>query len=114
MNWSRFPAFVLETISLRTARARLLSLSLVSVLVFVLPIRMLAHLSLWGHLGIHAPSIGLTRAYHYLLHGNIALASHQNPLIFVILLIGVPLIIKDMYTVLIQLNRGKPNARTTN
>ena len=71
-----------------------------SMIIFFLPVKVLGGFSLWHRLDIPSPSIGLTRAYHYVLHGDIHDARQQNSLIFLVLLIGLPLIIKDLYNVI--------------
>ncbi len=93
----------IETIGLQTSRGRLAFFTVVSFIVFLLPIKTLAGFSLWGKIGFDLPSIGLTRAYHYVLHGNFEQAWQQNGLVFIVLLIGLPLLIKDVYNVVKQL-----------
>lgn len=101
-----------EIIGLSTSRGRLLFFAGASIIIFLLPVRTLAGFSLWNRMDIPSPSIGLTRAYHYVLHGDFALAWQQNSLIFVVLIIGLPIIAKDVYTVL-KLKKGTiRNGRT--
>lgn len=95
--------FIFEVIGLQTARGRLIFLGAASLIIYILPIRVLAGLSLWEKLAIDAPSIGLTRAYHYILHGDIGRAWDQNIGIFLVLAVGIPLIAKDVYNVIKQL-----------
>ena len=97
---------VWETIGLRTPRGRLIFFALVTLAVFIAPISALSHLSLWQALHIPAPSIGLTRAYHYLLHGDVTAAYHRNRLIFLVLMVGLPILLKDLYNVFINVKRG--------
>lgn len=86
-----------EILTLGTPRGRVLAWLLVSVVIFLAPYQWLAHLSLWGHMGWHgAPSIGLTRAYWLLLHGQPAHAWRRNWLIVPVCTIGLPLIMGDM------------------
>ena len=96
---------LLESISFSTSRGRVIFFMSASLLIYVLPISVLAGFSLWSKLGVPSPSIGLTRAYHYILHGDFNAAWAQNNLIFVVLVIGLPIIAKDVYTVL-KLKQG--------
>jgi len=89
---------LLEALSLQTARGRVLVFVLASVVIFCCRYHWLDHLSLWGHLGFtHAPSIGLTRAYWLLLHGHPVDAWHRNRLIYAVLGVGLPLILRDVF-----------------
>ncbi len=91
--------FVFEVVGLQTARGRLLCVGLITIAVFSAPYSWLAHLSLWDRLGWHsAPSIGLTRAYWLLLHGQPRAAWHRNWLIYLVLVILLPLLIRDILT----------------
>lgn len=89
-----------ETISLQTPRGRLLFFIVASAAIFLTPYDVLGHLSIWQHVGFdRAPSIGLTRAYWLVLHLDISSAYSRNPLIFVVLAIGLPLLIKDALSI---------------
>jgi hypothetical protein len=99
----RYVKLLTEVVGLQTARGRVLFFGFASFWIFLLPISVLKNFSIWQKLGIDSPSIGLTRAYHYVLHGDLVKAWEQNGLIFIILLIGVPIIIKDVYNVTKQL-----------
>lgn len=83
-------------IGLQSARGRLLVFTLLSIAIFFVPYDWLTHLSIWQALDIPSPSIGLTRAYHLLLHGDIDGAWQRNGLIFIILIVGVIILIKDI------------------
>ena len=91
--------------------------SLLSTAIYLSHYHWLDHLSLWGNLGWkQAPSIGLTRAYWLLLHGNAVAAWHRNWLIYAVLAVGLPIILKDVYNTLMlirkkEINNGQP---TTN
>lgn len=89
----------IEAIGLQTSTGRLLFFLIATIVIFLLPVSALAEFSIWQKLGVPSPSIGLTRAYHHILHGNIDFAWQQNRLIFVVLLIGLPLLAKDVYNV---------------
>ncbi|MDB5185618.1 MAG: hypothetical protein JWL85_141 [Candidatus Saccharibacteria bacterium] len=103
--------FSTEVISLRSLRGRLIFMAGVSAFAYLMPVSALAHLSLWGNIGIPSPSIGLTRAYHHVLHGNFAAAYHQNWLIFVVIVVVLLIIMKDVYNVRYQLNQRILNGR---
>ena len=101
MQWRRVG---LEMITLGTARGRVLAWGGLSGVIFVVPYHWLDHLSLWGGLGWHrAPSIGLTRAYWLLIHGQVAAAWHRNALIALVCAVGVPLIARDVWLSLIHI-----------
>lgn len=91
---------VIETIGLQTPRGRLLFFGTASVLVFCVPYRLLEGLSLWQRLDIPSPSIGLTRAYRHVLHMDVAAAWQRNPLIFLVITIGAPILARDCYLLL--------------
>lgn len=89
----------LNIIGLQTPEGRLLFFGLVSLFVFLAPYEWLANLSIWQYLGIPMPSIGLTRAYHLLLHGDYVGAWDRNKLIFLVLAIGLPMLFRDLMKV---------------
>jgi hypothetical protein len=87
----------LEMISLQTPRGRVMSYFTLSILIFILPYSVLSNLSIWNRIGLdNAPSIGLTRAYWHIMHFDISAAWKMNPLIFLVLIVGLPLIIRDV------------------
>jgi hypothetical protein len=92
---------------LQSARGRLLFFIIITAAVFIAPYDWLGHLSLWQALHIPSPSIGLTRAYHLLLHGDIVGAWRRNQLIFIVLIIGAPLLLRDTWLVLKQYSAHK-------
>jgi hypothetical protein len=90
-----------EIISLSTPRGRLLFFIILTFFIFLTPYKYLSGLSLWQRIGWDwAPSIGLTRAYHMLIHGNFMGAWHRNPLIYLIITIGLMILAKDVYKLL--------------
>jgi hypothetical protein len=92
----KFAAISREMISLGTSRGRVLMWALLSAIIFAVPYQWLSHLSLWQHIGWRsAPSIGLTRAYWLLLHGQPMHAWQRNWLIVPVCAIGLPLITRD-------------------
>lgn len=83
-------------IGLQTPAGRLAFFVIASVVIYTLPQTILAEFSLWARLGFDdAPSVGLTRAYHYVLHGDLAAAWARNHMIFVVLAVGIPLLVRD-------------------
>lgn len=83
-------------ISLSTPRSRLGVWAILTTAIYIAPFAWLKHLSLYGHLGWRgSPSIGLTRAYWFTLHGQFHNAWQMNSLIFLVLLVGIPLLISD-------------------
>ncbi len=93
---------LIELVGLQSARGRLLFFAIITMAVFLVPYQALAHLSLWQALHIPSPSIGLTRAYHLLLHGDISGAWRRNGLIFVVLIIGLGVLSRDLWHIMRQ------------
>jgi hypothetical protein len=89
--------FFLEIIGLHTPRGRILFFVAVSIAIFLTPYSFLAGLSLWQKIGIDAPSVGLTRAYWHVLHLDFVQAWVRNPLIFAVIAVGVPLLVRDAH-----------------
>lgn len=87
---------LIQTIGLSSPKGRLIFLATVTVLVFAAPYDWLAHLSIWQHLGIPSPSIGLTRAYWKLVHLDPVGAWQRNPLIYAVLFCLAIIIISDV------------------
>lgn len=90
-----FKKVLLETIGLSTARGRLIFFVVLSVVVFLMPPRWPVTFSVWQRLHVPSPSIGLTRAYRHLLHGDVRAAWQQNKLIFAVVAIGGLVLLKD-------------------
>lgn len=97
---TRLKDIFVETVGLQSPRGRLLFFGIISSGIFVVPYGWLSSLSLWQYLGIQSPSIGLTRAYWRILHGDLVGAYERNWLIFVVLAIGLPLLAIDIITLL--------------
>jgi len=94
---------ILDIIGLRTPAGRLIFFGVASVVIFVTPRGLLSELSLWARIGFdNAPSIGLTRAYQSVLHGDLAAAWLRNPLIFAVLAIGLPLLTRDIWRLAVR------------
>lgn len=96
---------LLEVVGLSSPRGRLIFFVLISTIIFVAPAKWPFTFSVWQHLGIASPSIGLSRAYRFLLHGDFARAWQQNKLIYAVVIIGGILLIKD--TLKIRRNHKK-------
>lgn len=92
---------VLECATLAKPQYRLTLWAAATVAIFLVPRHWLENLSLWKRIGWEsAPSIGLTRAYRDVLHGDIQSAVEMNWIIFLILLIGLPLLAFDAVKVI--------------
>lgn len=87
---------LVEIVGLQTPRGRLLFFGIVSSGIFLAPYAWLSNLSLWQYIGIQSPSIGLTRAYWRVLHGDLVGAYERNWLIFAVLAIGLPILAIDI------------------
>lgn len=112
LSMGSYKQIIFEVIGLQTARGRVLFFALATFIIYLLPIRFLGNLSIWQKLDIDAPSIGLTRAYHYILHGDFDKAWNQNWLIFLVVALGLPIIAKDVYNVVKQLMLRSNYGRT--
>lgn len=96
---------IVEIVTLSTAKGRLLFFALTTLIVFFVPYSWLNNLSLWQRLGWHsAPSIGLTRSYHLIIHGDPVAAWHRNPLIYLVLLIWLAIMTKDLVEIMRNTN----------
>lgn len=92
----QFGRIFIETIGLQSARGRLVFFMVASTVIFFLPSGPPINISVWQRLGFDwAPSIGLTRAYGQLLHLNFEAAWQQNPLIYAVIAVGMPLLAAD-------------------
>lgn len=105
----RWKHIALQTIGLSSPKGRLLFFSLVTIGVFAAPYSWLGHLSLWQHLHIPSPSIGLTRAYWKLLHLDFTGAWERNALIYAVIIVVAVIVAKDIYTLLQQQTSQKNN-----
>jgi len=86
---------LIETIGLSTPRGRIIFFIALSTIIFIVPAKWPFTFSVWQHLGIASPSIGLTRAYRFILHANFSEAWRQNKLIYAVIIIGGTLLVKD-------------------
>ena len=96
---SRATSILFEILGLQTPRGRLIFFAAASIIIFVTPYSWLAQLSLWQRIGIEAPSVGLTRAFWHVLHFEWLAAWHRNPLIYLVLLVGIPLLARDVFKI---------------
>lgn len=100
--------FLLEIITLQSARGRLGFAALAHTIILAVPFGWLSNLSLYKALGLDwMPSIGLTRAYWQLLHGHLTAAWEQNWLIFPVITVGWLIIVLDIYRL------AKPNRQAS-
>lgn len=77
-----------------------------TIVIFCVPYQWLAGLSLWQRLGWEsAPSIGLTRAYWLLIHGDPVAAWQRNGLIYAVCAVGACMLAHD--TIILLKNRQK-------
>lgn len=94
---AKYAPLLLEVISLRTARGRVLFWLIATFILLWVPFSWLNDLSLWKRLGFDwAPSIGLTRAYWRLIHLDPVAAWEQNKLIFAVLAVWLPIMFQDI------------------
>jgi hypothetical protein len=96
-NLSKYASKILQLCTLSTPSQRLLVWAILTLLIFFSEFNWLENLSLYKRIGLDwVPSIGLTRAYWLLLHGNISAAVEMNPLIVPVIIAGGTLLIKDV------------------
>lgn len=95
------PLFI-EVIGLQSPRGRIIFFTIASISIFLTPYRLLSELSLWQRLGLDVPSVGLTRAYWHVLHLDVVAAWERNPLIFLVIAVGLPIIILDIYKLFLK------------
>lgn len=92
--------YLLELVSLSTPRSRISFWAIITVIIFILPYRFFEHISLWQRIGWDsAPSIGLTRSYWLLIHGQPNAAWDKNRLIFAVIFVGTIILIIDIYKI---------------
>lgn len=96
---SRSSASLSDLIGLQTPPARLAVFSSITLFLVVIPYHTLLSIptvSVFARVGIHSPSIGLTRAYWYVLHGQFQNAWQMNKLIFLVVPIVLALVVRDL------------------
>ena len=93
---------ILKLISLQTAPSRLFFFTTITAVIYNVSYSFLdsAKLSLYERLHINAPSIGLTRAYWKLLHGDAMGAWHRNKLIYIVVAILIGIVIRDIISLM--------------
>lgn len=95
----KFKTHLLNTIGLQTPIARLAVIAIGTLGLYIISYSTLLGLptiSVYSRLQIPSPSIGLTRAYWYLIHGQFANAWRMNKLIYIVALVLVGLVTKDV------------------
>lgn len=103
-----------EFAGLQTPAARLTAFGAVTAVLYLLPYDQLLkapNISIWSRLRVPAWSIGLTRAYSRLLHGEIRAAYEMNPLIFPVVGVVAAIAVADIRTLLTS--RKSPGRRET-
>jgi hypothetical protein len=86
-----------QSLTLSTPKGRVFAWIIATLLLLLIPYTWLSHLSLWQRLGLDwAPSIGLTRAYWLLIHGQPAAAVDLNALIIPVCVIGLVVLTWDL------------------
>ena len=94
---SRYLQLIKEIVSLSTPRGRLILLSGITVGIYFSEYEWFSDLSLWQRVGWEtAPSIGLTRAYWLVLHGQFTDAWNRNLLIYPVLVAVLSLVMLDI------------------
>lgn len=91
---------VLNILGLQTPAARLFVILGASSVIYLIGYQSLIStptLSVYSRLGIPSPSIGLTRAYWLLIHGDFAGAWQMNKLIIVVAPVVLGLVLFDLY-----------------
>lgn len=97
---------LIEAITLQSPRGRIIIATTVHFVLAIVPYSWLANLSLYKLIGIDwAPSIGLTRAYWLLLHGDLAGAWQRNALLFPVLAVMWSIVALDVYKIFNQHHR---------
>ena len=89
---------VMDFLTLQKPEFRLGFFGLVTMVLLVTPYQFLEqhHLSLYERLHIPSPSIGLTRAYWKLIHGDFSGAWQRNKLIYAVVCIVLGIVVKDI------------------
>lgn len=92
---------------MQSPRGRLAVAALVHLALFFVPYRWLTNLSLYKLLGLNwVPSIGLTRAYWLLLHGDLVAAWQRNWFIFPVLTVMWSIVALDTYSIFKQSDKN--------
>lgn len=88
-------------LTLSTPRQRVTAWLLLTVGIFLSDVRWFENLSLYKRVGLEwMPSIGLTRAYWYLVHGDFTAAWQMNKLIYAVVLLGGSLVLYDIWRII--------------
>jgi hypothetical protein len=91
----------LETIALQSPRGRIIFAVLAILFIYLSPYRWFESLSLYKRAGLTwVPSIGLTRSFWHLIHGDLAAAWERNWLIFPVIFVGLSIVALDIYKLL--------------
>lgn len=92
--------FFSEAVTLSSARGRIFFFCMLTGILLIIPYHTLesTHLSVYAWLKLPSPSVGLTRAYWKLIHGDVVGAWHRNALIFVIVAVWSFVMGRDSHT----------------
>lgn len=104
---AKFRAHFLGLIGLQTPQARLAVITGVSIALRFVSYENLIKapsISLYSHLGLPSPSIGLTRAYWLLIHGNFKAAWNMNKLVYLVGFVLFGIVVADITRLLKQGN----------
>lgn len=99
---SKLRRFLLNVIGLQTPVSRLTLISVITLCIYEISYQKLISLpalSLYSRLHIMSPSIGLTRAYWYLIHGQWSEAYNMNRLIYVVAVVIISILAVDSYKI---------------
>lgn len=101
-------AKLISLISLQTPVSRILVIVSITIFLFVIQYQTLLSLptiSVYSRLNFPLPSIGLTRAYWYLLHGQFNAAWEMNRLVYVVAVAIIGVLTVDVLSII----RSKAN-----
>jgi hypothetical protein len=94
---------VLEFLGLQTPISRITIIGGITLALYLIDYRQLLKLptiSLYSLAKIPSPSIGLTRAYWYLIHGKFTDAYRMNRLIYIVAAVVIILAAIDLYRII--------------
>lgn len=100
-----------DIVALQSPIGRLVFATIAITAIFFAKYSWLENLSLYKRLGLAwVPSIGLTRAFWYLIHGELVAAWQRNWLIFPVLFVGLSILAVDVYRLASQKRLDKTEA----
>lgn len=90
---------ILNTIGLQTPFSRIAAILSVTTFLYLIHYQSLLSIptvSVYSRLNIPSPSIGLTRAYWYLIHGEFQSAWNMNKLIYFVAVVLATIVVVDV------------------